>query len=417
MGRRIPPSLCARCKGYKKLCGLPTCPILERFRVHASTASRIDGDDVEGDTPPSVIVGEHGYPKVPVLYHIPPGIHGEEAAARDAPKQWASERLPLRRIIEYRSSLLAALTRVPATRPDILYEKEISIAAVSEKPVDSEAELARRPTPSLRFDGLLAPLGPSAPSRRIEVASNPRPPRPLEKRIWDDARSTEAVVELYMNGLDVYQIIPALSLGLLGRIRSRRLVPTRWAITAVDQTISNWLIHRVRSLDTIDRYEVYHGGYLGNYFTVILAPHSFAAELIEVWYPLTPWTGHARKPVIYRIEETTTLRMNVMDGGYLAVRLPLAEHMYRRRRQAAAIVIREITREYYAPVGNWHIRETMRRTLSQKPLAVTDSLEEALRIAAGKLRSREAREALTTSPLARRLRATRSLDAYLQGNA
>ncbi len=413
MPRRIPPSLCARCKGYKKLCGLPTCPILERFRAQARIAPRISGSTVEGSTPPSVIVGEAGYPRVPLLYNIPPGVHGPEARRYDDPRGWSSSRLSLREIIGYRSSMVASLSRAEAHRPEKLYERELSLAAVSEKPVDTEAVLEKPPVPSLRLDGILAPQGPTAPAKMIQVAGNPKPPRQLEKRIWDDARSSEVIVELYRGGLDVYTITPALSLGLLGRARSRRLVPTRWAITAVDQTISDWLIHRVRAYDTIDEYEVYHAGYLGNYFTVILVPGSYEAELIEVWHPLTPWVPQASRPVVYVIREYPSMRTNIMDGGYIAVRLAVAEHLYARRRQAKALIVREITREYYAPVGNWHIRETMRRALSSRPVAKTSTLEEALAAALQLLRSREAREALRRSPLLGKIRATRTLDLYL----
>ena len=413
MGRRIPPSLCARCKGYKRLCGLPSCPILERFRIHATLAPYAQRGEVEGDTPPSVVVGEKGYPRVPLLYGIPPGLHGEEARLHDDPQGWAARRVRLREIIRLRSSMLAGIIRAEASRPERLYEAEISLAAVSEKPVDTEAVLASKPVPRLRFDGLLAPQGPSAPAARLRVASNPTPPRPLEKRIWDDALSTRLIVEAYRDGVSVYKLIPALSLGLLGRARSRRLVPTRWAITAVDQIISNHLLHAVRSRDTIGSYEVYHGGYLGNYFTVILMPGQYKAEMLEVWYPLTPWTRTASEPVVYRIREYASLKQSVMDGGYMAARLAVAEHLYRRGRQARVLIVREITRDYYAPVGNWHIRETMRRILSSKPETYS-SLEEALAAAVSKLRSNTARDEVERSSLVREEKTMSTLDAFIK---
>lgn len=415
MGRRIPPSLCARCKGYKKLCGLPTCPILERFRIHASIVSRrLEGGTlVDGATPPSIVVGENAYPHVPVLYHIPPGEHGEEAGYHDAPPEWAEKREPLRRIIQLRSSMIAAATRFDARRPEVLYEKEVSLAAVSEKPVDSEAQLEKPPAPTLRFDGLLAPLPPSARAQQLRIDSNPRIPRPLERLIWDDARTYDAVRELYRSGVSVYTIISALSLGLLGRLRSRRLVPTRWAITAADSMIANQLLRSIRQEDTIDEYEVYHASYLGNYFTVILAPHHYAAEMIEVWHPLTPWTRSAAEPVVYRITEALSLKQSIMDGGYMAARTAVAEHLASRRRQAAVIIIREVTRDYYAPLGNWHIRETMRRALSSEPVYRGSSISEAIDAASRFLRSRRAREELLRSRLASRLSSTRSLDEFL----
>ena len=415
MGRRIPPSLCARCKGYKRLCGLPTCPILERFRAQAAAAPRIRGGLVEGDTPPSVVVGEKGYPLVPVLYNVPPGVYGDRARWHDDPRGWAAAAVPLREIVGLRSSLVAPMLRVRVEKPWVLYEREVSLAAVSEKPVDTEARLEKMPTPRLSFDGLLAPQGPAAPARELRVAGNPRVPRPLDRMIWDDLRAEEAVRELYRAGLDVYTIIYAFSLGLLGRSRSRRLVPTRWAITAVDQVIGNALLREARSSgEVVDSYEVYHHCYLGNCFTIVLAPGAYQAEMVEVWHPLTPWTGTAKKPIVYTITETPTKKMSMMDGGYIAARLAVAEHLARRRRQAAVLILREVTREYYAPVGNWHIRETVRKALSKKPVAIVSSLEEALEEAARFARSPEARASLLSSRLAARVRSQVSLDKWLR---
>ncbi|ALL01154.1 hypothetical protein Pyrde_1106 [Pyrodictium delaneyi] len=415
MGRRIPPQLCARCKGYKKLCGLSTCPILEKFRLQAAAVSRLQrGREVEGATPPSIVVGEAGYPRVPILFNIPPETYGEDAHLYDAPEVWRETRPSLRELLRLRSGLVASLTRLDARNPWRLYEKEFSLAAVSERAVESRAVLAKPPLPSLRFDGILAPQGPTAPAERIDVEGSPKPPRRLEKLIWDDAKSSDAIIELYQSGLDIYLLIRALSLGLLGRLRSRRLVPTRWAITAVDQTISNKLLHEVRTYDTINYVEVYHGGYLGNYFTVILIPGSYEAEMIEVWHPLTPWTRVTSRPVSFRIVEYPSLRIEPLDGGYIAARLAVAEHLYRRRRQAKVLIVREITRDYYAPVGNWHIRETVRRILSSKPIATLDDVDSAIPIVEKLAKSREAAVEARNSRLLRKIRSSATLDMFLK---
>ncbi len=414
--RRIPPSLCARCKGYKRLCGLPYCPILEKFRRQVEAVSRLPRlDEVYGDTPPSIVVGESGFPQtLPIFYSIPPQVHGMEARSYDNPPEWAARRIPLRQILDYRAGMISASMRVPVNEPEKLYEREISLAAVSLKPVDSEAKLEKQPIPVLRFDGILAPQSPSAPAQSIRVGGNPTLHPKLERIIWDDVKASEGVIELYRSGVDVYTITRAFTLGLLGTRRNRHLVPTRWSITAVDQILSTWLLRKVRSYDTISRYELYHAGYLGNYFTIILAPGSYEAEMIEVWHPLTPWTMTAKKPVAYTLHETHSLKQSAMDGGYMAARLPIAEHLYARRRQATVVIVREITRDYYAPVGNWHIRETVKRALSQGPIATCETLEECVDAALKLLKSEEARSALKNSKIVRKLGATKTLDTFLR---
>jgi len=225
--------------------------------------------------------------------------------------------------------------------------------------------------------------------------------------------AADAVLQLYNSGLDIYLVTRAFSLGLLGRLKNRRLVPTRWAITAVDQIISTSLLRRVRTYKTINDIEVYHASYLGNYFTIILVPGSFEAELFEVWHPFTPWTRQSSEPVIYRIREYASLKMTPLDGGYIAIRIALAEHLHRRRRQAKAIIVREITREYFAPVGNWHIRETTRKALMQEPFK-TNSINEAMERVTSYLRSSKALESLRNSSIIKIYEKTLKLDRFLR---
>lgn len=380
---RIPPELCARCKGYKRLCGLPKCPILEAFRAQVKAATSARGTLVEGATPPGILVGEHGYPKVRVYYMIPPGLHGEEARYHEAPTLWAVRREPLSRIITLRSELLSASMSVDARDPYRLYQEEVGLAAVSEEPVDSEAKLAKPPVPRLSFDGISKPRGPSAPVERIRVAGNPRLPKPAERMIWDDAPAADAIIELYEAGLDVYSIQRIMSVGFLGRLRARRVVPTRWAITAVDETISRHLREKLRDKPELDRVEVYHGEYLGNKFTIILMPGPGSIEWIEAWQPNTLWTRSARDPVIWRVEEDPLGRKTAEDGGYSAAKIAVLEYLARRGRRADVVILREITPSYYAPVGNWHIRETVRRAMGSGPIASSLALGELESIVRG----------------------------------
>ena len=377
---RISPELCARCKGYKRLCGLPRCPILEAFRAQVSAATRIQGTLLDGSTPPGLLVGEHGYPRVRVYYMVPPGIHGEEARYYEAPVEWAHRGEPLARIIQLRASLVSASLRADVGDPYRLYETEIGLAAISEKPVDSEVRLAKPPSPRLAFDGVSKPRGPSAPAEEIRVQGDPRPPRPLEKAVFEDAPAVDMAWELYRKGVAVYDIQRAMSLGFLGRRRARRIVPTRWAITAVDEILSRRLRETLQGADTIGEVEVYRGEYLGNRFTIVLLPGPGTLEWIEAWQPMTVWTRTARRTVVWRVEEDPLGRKTAEDGGFSAAKLPVLEHLAGRRRTADVVILREITPSYYAPVGNWHIRETVRRALERGPIARASSPEEVIPI-------------------------------------
>ncbi|MEB3845621.1 MAG: hypothetical protein GSR83_01065, partial [Desulfurococcales archaeon] len=84
---RINPSLCAKCKGYKRLCGLPYCPLLERYKWQIKSIRFIRNQDLEAPTPPSILVGEHGYPKVNIYFTTAPG--SSSPSLHDDPVTWA----------------------------------------------------------------------------------------------------------------------------------------------------------------------------------------------------------------------------------------------------------------------------------------------------------------------------------------
>jgi hypothetical protein len=339
---------------------------------------KLEGREVTGATPPGVLVGEYGYPRVNIYLLIPPGVRGSEAQVYDNPLVWSRERFTLSKIVRLRASTLGGRMSVEVKDPFRLYETEIGLSVISERPVDLDAELRKPPIPRLRFHGITKPLGPTAPLSRVSVSSNPILHPKVEKSIWDDAPSSQLVWELYSSGVDIYTIQRVFSLGFLGRLKYRRLVPTRWSITAVDEIVSRMIKGKLREYDTISQWEAYYGEYLGNRFIIILLPGHGTIEWIEVWHPQTVWTRQSRKPVIYYLREDPLGRKTMEDGGYSAAKISLLQHLYERRRNANAVIIREITPSYYAPVGNWHIRETLKRALAGRPEVVSDSREKIL---------------------------------------
>ena len=373
-GIRIKPELCLVCKGYRNLCGLPRCPILER-RLALSRVGRYINGHVDGSSPPSVVVGEVGYPVVKVMFNIPPNIHGINAAYYDDPSGWWG-RLSLYDIIKLRSSMVAASMRIKVNETQALYDNELAPASVSEKPVDMEARLKGKLT-GLSINELLVPTPPAATALRINVSSDPKVPRVIDRLINDDAKASDAVWEAYKGGLSVYTLIRALSMGMLGERRRRRLVPTRWSITAVDSIIGGRLRGRVLSLPELSEELLFYGEYLGNRFIIMLRPGAYRARWIEVWYPSSALvTG--KDAVIHVVDEDYGGRFSEMDGGFYAARLPILEYLNKTGRTAEVVIFREVLPSYFVTVGNWHIRETVRRALENGPIGKGTEVHELL---------------------------------------
>jgi hypothetical protein len=215
--------LCLKCKGYKKLCGLPECPLLKEYREKLKAISSVKHENlVDGATPPSALLGEKNYPKISFFYNIAPGKMGDKARIYDDPMGWWGKK-SFNDLVSLRTSLFSATKKVDARNPWSLYTKEYGLAVISERPVDSEVFLSKTPHFKPLFDSLLKPVSIISPAKEIKVVSNPRLPRFAEKVIWEDALAYDLVIEGFLSGVDEYLLTRLFSLGFLGRLKKRRI--------------------------------------------------------------------------------------------------------------------------------------------------------------------------------------------------
>ncbi|MFQ6011892.1 MAG: hypothetical protein ACE5KG_06945, partial [Nitrososphaerales archaeon] len=236
------------------------------------------------------------------------------------------------------------------------------------------------------FDESTLPFGPSAPLESFE-SSNITVDGRIEKAYYDsDLKTKNAIISLYRNNVLISRIQKALSTGNLGTLNSRKIVPTRWSITAVDDTISLDLIEEIKQYPTIDEFRVYHLKHLDNIYVTIFLPHLWEFEWIEAWFPNTKWNKTNYNPSIIGDHEGYSRRKTYarVGGCYYSTRLSTAEALNREKRQAGAILLREIHPGYSMPVGVWNVRESIREQLRHKPM-VFDNLPEALDYSFSKL--------------------------------
>ncbi|MGQ9726724.1 MAG: Nre family DNA repair protein, partial [Candidatus Bathycorpusculaceae bacterium] len=224
------------------------------------------------------------------------------------------------------------------------------------------------------------PFGPSAPIRDL-IVGDARWDHQIEKAYNDtDLKAAEAVIELYGRGVLVTKIQRAFSVGAFGLEKNRRLVPTRWSITAVDSILSKELMEKVKTFPEISEYRVYESHYLDNIFEVLMLPAAWSYEAIEAWYPGTVWNPSGRNVVMYSDWESYEGRTTYAEigGCYYAARLAVCEQLIKEQRQATVIVLREAHPGYIMPVGVWQVRENVRNAMRQKPFTFK-SLDEALK--------------------------------------
>jgi hypothetical protein len=181
-----------------------------------------------------------------------------------------------------------------------------------------------------------------------------------------DLSATEACMELTGSAVDVYQISKLMTAGLLGR--KRKFVPTRWAITAVDDTVSVNLKREIARFPPIEEICMFSGEIFGNRIACILVPGDWKYEMIEIWGKHTLWGGE-EDVIVQDREGMSKQGYSPISGAYYSARLAVCEYLMRIQRCARVIVVRSISNEYWAPLGTWVIREATRKAMAQPPLA------------------------------------------------
>jgi hypothetical protein len=373
------------------MCGLSSCPLLEEIRRKVRPF-KATGRNVEGPSPPSVFVGSSGYPKLMI---------GPLASPDPLPLPERLERSDylfkrtISDIYSFRSSLVRGkykldvkFARSPGFQgSEPLYKVEerlpvrgrkllssVQELALSSRSLDTEMKLTRdlRNTVPLSVDAISMPMGPSVDLRSVDIHGNPKVPNPVEKGLSDtDANTSTIIRELDRDGIPIEHLIRLLSVGVMGEGRRRKLVPTRWSITAIDDMLSLMRKDEVLDLPPLDRYLLYSGNHFGNHFLIALFPPPFRFEMLEQWQKGSLW-GEGSIAMDHEGPRGRKTYASSITGAYYSARLSVLDHLKSLGRCGGASVIRWITKDYWAPLGVWVIRETVKRILEGTPKEYND---------------------------------------------
>lgn len=326
-------------------------------------------DAVSGSSPPSVFVGSSGYPHVAIGPMVPPRFGDTEIL--DSPELWAGR--PLADIVAYRLGMVRGIKTIPADAIPGRYVEGLQDMAMGSKSVDMDLVFDGGLSAANMIDGNSAPFGPVGSIRQSHI-SNVTPNQAIQRCYYDtDMTATDAMMTLYQRGTEISRIQRCLSVGMFGQ--ARRLVPTKWSITATDDTISVQMVRDILEYPIDDACRLFGYAHMGNVYRVIIWPRRWAFGFAEAWQT-------KKGPVVGADSEMARglRRYPETEGAYHAARLAVAEYMVKRQRQGGALVFREISPHYSIPVGVWQVREGIRSALRQRP-TFPGSLHEAINMA------------------------------------
>ena len=336
-------------------------------------ANLFSSDSISGTSPPSVFVGSYNYPKVFVGPMVPP-IHGDTSLL-DSPEKWQGK--SLEEIVNFRLSLVRGIQKISIDQTEGRYIENLQEVVMSSKPTDSDLIFEKFTSPKISLDGESAPFGPIGEIKSAKFSTTSSV-KSIEKIFYDtDLKAQDAVLNLYNSGIEISKIQKCFSVGMLGQ--KRKLVPTKWSITATDDIISNSLVDEVLDYSLIDSCKVFSYSHLGNSFSIVLFPHIWIYEMLEAWYSNGVLGFGSDSEDARGIDHPPAIA-----GAYFAAKLGVLEYLSEKKIQAGVVILREIRPEYAIPVGVWQVREGIREAMKQIPI-ISDNFEHALSLASDKM--------------------------------
>ncbi len=321
---------------------------------------------------PAPFIGRFGYPKVNIGLLSPQFIG--EMQQYNSPKLWSQQSYKIGQIASLRYGLVNSRTKhsVKEILKGGRFLDIIQEVGMAKKAAEVEVGLKKQPKLQLKPEREITPWGPASEMRKARITSNTKVDQRVDKIVDDtDLKAAPGIVSLYKKGFEENALTKLISTANLGLKRNRKLVPTRWSITAVDDTVGRDLIKNIKQFSVGD-YQLYFGGSWGNYYLIMYFPEVWSYELFEMYLErkVNPWS---QKGFFYSTDyENYSGRKKYAEetaGGYYACRMGILEKMLKNKRQNSCLALRFISNEYNVPLGVWVCREATRKSLNEKPIS------------------------------------------------
>ncbi|WP_458402713.1 Nre family DNA repair protein [Methanobrevibacter sp.] len=329
------------------------------------------GKNLEGTTPPSVFIGRWSYPKV----YAGPMMSSQmgDTYIMDSPESWIGQNKTQEDIINYRMGLVRGKQLIKIDDVENPFVEKLQDISLASKSIDSEATFGSRPTGSMLTEDS-TPHGPSAVIEKFDIDAV-RWDKQLEKTFYDtDLKARDAVVNLHDKDVPFSAMQKAFSVGAIGTKNRRRLVPTRWSITACDSTLADEFLKDVRKYEKLDTYRLFEFGALNTYYVIILAPTEWQYEWYETFIKLIK-----NEVLTFSDYETNggKKEYSVVGGCYYTAKMVVLDYLSKIKKQAGVVILREAYDEYI-PLGVFNVRENIREAMA-RPYKEFETLEDCLR--------------------------------------
>ncbi|MBS3090958.1 hypothetical protein J4217_00740 [Candidatus Pacearchaeota archaeon] len=337
-----------------KICGDWNC---KKHTVLLGKAVEIK--EFSGSSPPEIFVGRWNYPNV-YTGILSPQEHGDTGFMSN-PEEWHKRKMQIPEILELRNKLIYGRKQGNIKRLNDKFSNVMKEVAMTHKSVATEFKLKKPIKQHEEHDAKTPLIAHTGEVEKVRLQENPSIKPRVDYLVNDvDMKSVNAMIELNKSGIETSNIIKLLSAGLLGLRKNRKLVPTKWAITATDDALSKEKLERIRYYSEIKEISVFSAEYLGNHYEFLLLPEKWSFEVIEI---------SLKNIGVWKDYETFFPRKKYADsvtGAYYVNRLALCEYFDKIKRQGQCVVFRQVGEEYTAPLGVGILRQVSREAFSRQ---------------------------------------------------
>ena len=340
---------------YCKICNAWNCD-KHMFFIGKTKAIK----EFSGSSPPEIFVGKWNYPNV-YMGILSPQEHGDTSLL-SSPEAWHLNKLTIPQILEKRNKLINGRTQTNIKKYQTKFLSIMQEVAMTHKSISTEFKL-KKPIIKQKEQPQNTPLiAKAADVQEVKLQENAVIKPKVDYLVNDiNAKSSVAMLELEKSNISTSSIIKLLSAGLLGLKHQRKLVPTRWAITATDDLISKEKLKYIRNFPEISDIQIFSAYYLGNHYEFLLLPDKWSFEVIEISFKnFSVWKDYESYFPRKTYAESVT-------GAYYVNRLAVSEYLEKIKKQASCIVFREVRQEYTSPLGVGILRQTSREAFSNQP--------------------------------------------------
>ncbi len=311
-------------------------------------------------SPPEIYVGEFGYPRVQIGFvgalnlRVKPNI-------LSSPEIWIT--MGRQDFFRMRSEMFRFIQQVDITSKNPWIEFLQNIV-LSNNFIKVNVSAFRIPKRKAYFLPIGIPYGPVVKINNAYLESEYSVDPYVERIVSKDIISKKSVWSLYQYGLKFNEIVQLMSLGLIGRLEHRKLLPTRHAMGAVESILVSRLRDEVHRFPSIDLFEVHKFNAFGDKFIVVLAPGD-PHILYDIISDKTE-NPNVTSEVISAFINDRLESIQFQDAPD-CVQFPILEYLYSIQRKASAIVFRYSKDRINRNMGSWFVRNAIKNALQKRP--------------------------------------------------